>query len=209
MHILYHKQSETDWNYVALNSSSAFIHVVKLINSWEKGDCSMWGWENSLANQHTYLALESRLTVPSISHPCHCEWVEKTCSYSTQNTIPLLLYCPISASCEYCDLIDATPRKLHNRENENKQIINYLTFVTPVNCAQTKSSRLTGICSTMGSSLAIVPARSQELVMLTNDWNNSAQKYPHVVPINWGDLRKEVKRKERDGKNFSFKAHRK
>lgn len=42
----------------------------------------------------------------------------------------------------------------------------------------------TGICSTMGSSLAIVPARSQEFVMLTNDWNNSAQKYPHVVPIN-------------------------
>lgn len=47
-----------------------------------------------------------------------------------------------------------------------------------------KKEKLTGICSTIGSSLAIVPARSHELVMLTSDWNSSAQKYPHVVPIN-------------------------
>lgn len=55
--------------------------------------------------------------------------------------------------------------------------------VNIVVCSSWKK-KLTGICSTIGSSLAIVPARSHELVMLTSDWNNSAQKYPHVVPIN-------------------------
>lgn len=44
------------------------------------------------------------------------------------------------------------------------------------------SYKLTGICSVKGNSLAIVPARSHELVMVTRDCKSSDQKYPQVVP---------------------------
>lgn len=67
--------------------------------------------------------------------------------------------------------------------------------------------RLTGICSTIGSSLAMVPALSQEFVMLTKDWNNSAQKYPHVVPISWMG-RREGSEKEETVNKYSNEASR-
>ena len=47
---------------------------------------------------------------------------------------------------------------------------------------EAEKNELTGICSVIGNSLAIVPARSHEFVILTRDRKSSIQKYPHVVP---------------------------
>lgn len=90
--------------------------------------------------EYVYLAIEFHSTVPNIFHPCHCEWAGRTCSCSTQSTAPLPLCCPISASCEYCDLIDATPsRKQHKRDTKHKHVIIWSeSFVMMVNCTQTK-----------------------------------------------------------------------
>lgn len=46
----------------------------------------------------------------------------------------------------------------------------------------TVNDTLTGICSVRGNSLAIVPARSHEFVMVTRDCKSSDQKCPQVVP---------------------------
>jgi hypothetical protein len=61
---------------------------------------------------------------------------------------------------------------------------------------------LTGICSVIGNSLAIVPARSHEFVSVTRERKSSPQKYPHIVPAyyvhnthnKWNEM------SERDGK---------
>lgn len=57
-----------------------------------------------------------------------------------------------------------------------------------------------------GSSAAIVPARSHELVMLTRDCRSSDQKYPQVVPWNIQKQRTyESHEKARDERNLLFK----
>ena len=112
---------------------------------------------------------------PNRFHPYRCGWDERTCSCSSPSTALLPLCFPISASCVSSDPAYATPTCVTWKETMLSQNRHFwwLKLLLP-----------TGICSTMGSSLAIVPARSQEFVMLTSDWNNSAQKYPHVIPSN-------------------------
>lgn len=41
---------------------------------------------------------------------------------------------------------------------------------------------LTGICSVIGNSFAIVPARSHEFVMVTSALKSSPHKNPQLVP---------------------------
>lgn len=56
------------------------------------------------------------------------------------------------------------------------------TLVFCILAPASANDKLTGICSVRGNSLAIVPARSHELVMVTRDCKSSDQKYPQVVP---------------------------
>lgn len=56
------------------------------------------------------LVLAFHLTALNMPQPYRCELGEKTCSYSTRSTVPLLLYFPTIEKCGLNDLNDATPK---------------------------------------------------------------------------------------------------
>lgn len=82
--------------------------------------------------------------------------------------ILLLSLPPIVASCAPNDQDDAKPEVANNESGLNLVQI-----------------ELTGICSVIGSSFAIVPCRSHELVIAAIFCKSSDQKYPQVVPSSY------------------------
>lgn len=73
-----------------------------------------------MLHHESHLVLELHLNGQYKCRPYRCERVEKTCSYSIQSIVPWPLYCPIDASYELNDLVDATP----TRGRENKHVVN-------------------------------------------------------------------------------------
>lgn len=149
----------------------------------------------------THLAVASLADAPN-TFPCRRAQLGRRhgyCHRSSPSITPWLLSPSTVSSYVSSDLNDESPERAVILQASPGFGRYGKSFASPL-CT------LTGICSVRGSSFAIVPARSHELVMLTRDCKSSDQKYPQVVPWN---IRKhctyESHEKARDERNLLFK----